>query len=129
MCSCATLNPRLGEASQGISLAGGKRVSVGYVGSSFVLPDRIVYRTRLDELDDDWLDRGRQRNVEFIGLAPGNYSLRVAAAHPGGPWVEKLATWKFRIEPFWWQRLSVRIAALLALLDRPGKVDLAQSDP
>lgn len=107
---------RLGEASQGISLPGGKRVSVGYVGLSFVLPDRIVYRTRLDELDDDWIDRGRQRNVEFIGLAPGDYSLRVAAAHPGGPWGEKIATWKFRIEPFWWQRLSVRIAALLALL-------------
>lgn len=107
---------RLGEASQGISLPGGKRVSVGYVGLSFVLPERIVYRTRLDGLDDEWIDRGRQRNVEFIGLAPGSYSLRVAAAHPGGSWGDKVATWKFRIEPFWWQRLSVRLAALLALL-------------
>lgn len=106
----------LGEASQGISLPGGERVSVGYVGLSFVLPERIVYRTRLDGLDNDWIDRGRQRNVEFIGLAPGDYSLRVAAAHPGGEWGSKVATWDFRIEPFWWQRSSVRIAALLALL-------------
>ncbi len=107
---------RLGEASQGISLPGGKRVSVGYVGLSFVLPDRIIYRTRLDGLDDDWIDRGRQRNVEFIGLPPGDYTLHVAAAHPGGEWGDSEASWRFQIEPFWWQRLSVRIAAMLALL-------------
>ncbi|WP_414648909.1 two-component regulator propeller domain-containing protein [Dokdonella sp.] len=106
----------LGNASQGISLPGGKRVSVGYVGLSFVLPERIVYRTRLDGLDKGWIERGRQRNVDFIGLGPGDYALHVAARHPGGPWGKSEALWRFHIEPFWWQRLSVRLlAALIAL--------------
>lgn len=105
-----------GAASQGISVPGGKRVSVGYVGLSFVLPERIVYRTRLDGLDKDWIERGRQRNVDFIGLPPGEYALHVAARHPGGPWGNKEAIWRFQIEPFWWQRNSVRsIVALLFL--------------
>ena len=106
----------LGDASQGISLPGGKRVSVGYVGLSFVLPERIVYRTRLDGLDEDWIDRGRQRNVEFIGLPPGDYSLHVSAAHPGGQWGDNEAAWRFRIQPFWWQRFDVRLIAALVVL-------------
>ncbi|MEO7917431.1 MAG: diguanylate cyclase, partial [Dokdonella sp.] len=106
----------LGEASQGMSLPGGHRISVGYVGLSFVLPERIVYRTKLDGLDNDWIDRGRQRNVEFIGLAPGDYELHVSAAHPGGPWGEREASWRFRIEPFWWQRADVRVIGILVAL-------------
>ncbi len=105
-----------GEAHEGVSLPGGRRLSVGYVGLSFVLPERIVYRTRLDGLDADWIDRGRQRNVEFIGLAPGNYMLHISAAHPGGAWSTREATWRFSIEPFWWQRTSVRAGAVILVL-------------
>lgn len=106
----------LGEASQGIFLPGGKRLSVEYVGLSFLLPERISYRTRLLGLDLDWIDRDRQRNVEFIGLAPGDYELQISAAHPGGAWSTRAASWRFHIEPFWWQRTSVHVfAALLTL--------------
>ena len=107
----------LASLDRPISLPGGKRLNVSYVGMSFLLPKRIVYRTRLEGLDDEWVERGQQRSVEFFGLPPGDYGLRIAAAHPGGAWGSKEALWRFHIEPFWWQRLSVRIAvALLALL-------------
>lgn len=106
----------LGAASRKVSLPGGKRLTVGYVGLSFVLPERINYRTRLDGLDQGWVERGHQRNVEYVGLPPGDYALHVAAAHPGGPWGSSEALWEFHVEPFWWQRLDVRLgAALLAL--------------
>ena len=102
---------------QPISLPGGKRLNISYVGMSFLLPERIIYRTRLEGLGDNWVERGQQRSVEFFGLPPGDYGLRIAAAHPGGAWGSKEALWRFHIEPFWWQRLSVRIvAALLALI-------------
>ena len=107
----------LGSANHHVSLPGGKRLTVGYVGLSFLLPERVVYRTRLDGLDHDWIERGRQRNVEFIGLPPGDYGLHIAAAHPGGAWGTKEAVWRFSVEPFWWQRLDVQaMAALLALI-------------
>ena len=107
----------LASLDQPISLPGGKRVTINYVGMSFLLPQRIVYRTRLEGLDDSWVERGQQRSVEFFGLPPGDYGLRITSAHPGGTWGSKEALWRFHIEPFWWQRLSVRVAAaLLALL-------------
>ena len=98
-----------------VALPGGHRLSVSYVGLSYLLSDRIVYRTRLQGLDDGWVERGRQRSVEFIGLPPGDYTLHVAAAHPGGAWSQREAVWSFTIEPLFWQRRSVQAAAGLLL--------------
>ncbi|APP85345.1 diguanylate cyclase domain-containing protein [Xanthomonas hortorum pv. vitians] len=101
---------------QQAKLPGGHRLNVSYVGMSFLLPERIEYRTRLEGLDNDWTERGRQRSVEFIGLPPGRYRLYVAARHPGGAWSPHEAMWAFEVLPLWWQRHDVRFAAVLAAL-------------
>ncbi|WP_372383319.1 diguanylate cyclase domain-containing protein [Xanthomonas sp. NCPPB 1068] len=101
---------------QQAQLPGGYRLNVSYAGMSFLLSERIEYRTRLDGLDNVWIARGRQRSVEFIGLPPGHYTLRVAARHPGGAWSPQEARWTFDVLPLWWQRHDVRIAAALGAL-------------
>ncbi|MBO9717823.1 MAG: diguanylate cyclase [Pseudoxanthomonas sp.] len=103
-----------GSAPQ--SLAGGGRITATYAGLSYLLPERIRYRTRLLGLDPEWVERGTQRNVEFIGLPPGDYTLEVAAAHPGGDWSAQPARWAFSVRPLWWQRADVRVATGLAVL-------------
>ncbi|WP_228114598.1 ligand-binding sensor domain-containing diguanylate cyclase [Stenotrophomonas sp. MYb238] len=95
---------------------GGQRVTVGYVGLSYLMSDRIRYRTRLEGLDRGWIERGNQRSVEFIGLPPGNYTLHVSAMHPGGRWSESEAAWSFTVEPLLWQRRSVQAVAGVLLL-------------
>ncbi|KAF1718967.1 ligand-binding sensor domain-containing diguanylate cyclase [Pseudoxanthomonas wuyuanensis] len=96
-------------------LPGGSRISVSYAGLSYLLPERIRYRTWLEGLDAGWVERGRQRSVDFVGLPPGDYALHVAAAHPEGAWSEREAVWKFSVAPLWWQRASVRIGGLALL--------------
>jgi diguanylate cyclase (GGDEF)-like protein len=81
-----------------------------------VLSERIRYRTRLEGYDNRWIERGPQRNVEFIGLPPGDYVLQIAASHPGGEWSTQDARWAFTVEPLWWQRRDVRLGGALALL-------------
>jgi diguanylate cyclase (GGDEF)-like protein len=98
-----------------LSLEGGHRISVSYVGLSYLLPERTEYRTLLEGLDTDWVNRGRQRSVEFIRLPPGDYTLHVSAAHPDGPWSNREAVLRFSIQPFLWQRHSVQVAAALVL--------------
>lgn len=108
------LNWRSGEARV---IPGGLRVAVTYVGLSYLMSDRIRYRTRLEGLEPDWVERGNQRGVEYVGLPPGNYALHVAATHPDGQWSQGEALWRFTVKPLWWQRLDVHIAAfVLALL-------------
>jgi diguanylate cyclase (GGDEF)-like protein len=104
------------QGSDHNSIPGGRRLSVSYVGLSYLLSERIRYRTRLDGLDKGWIERGQQRSVEFIGLPPGDYTLHVSAAHPGGAWSDSEAVWEFTVEPFLWQRHSVQLIAALLLL-------------
>ncbi|WP_093139727.1 ligand-binding sensor domain-containing diguanylate cyclase [Pseudoxanthomonas sp. GM95] len=99
-----------------LKLEGGHRLSVSYVGLSYLLPERTEYRTRLEGLDNEWVRRGRQRSVEFIRLPPGDYTLHVSAAHPDGPWSQREAVLHFSIAPFLWQRHSVQAAAGALLL-------------
>lgn len=108
------LNWRGNEEQQ---IPGGQRLSISYVGLSYLMPARIRYRTRLQGLDNDWVERGSQRGVEYVGLPPGRYALHVSAAHPDGQWSEGPALWHFTVQPMWWQRLEVRLAfAALTLL-------------
>lgn len=102
------------EGTDHNSIPGGRRLAVSFVGLSYLMSDRIRYRTRLEGLDHGWVERGAQRSVEFIGLPPGDYTLHVSAAHPGGAWGQQEAVWSFSVQPFWWQRHSVQ--ALIALL-------------
>ena len=99
-----------------IAIPGGKRLSLQYVGLSYLMSDRIRYRTRLHGLDADWIERGNQRAVEYIGLPPGDYALHVAAAHPDGRWSEGQVLWQFTVLPLWWQRTDVRVLAGLLCL-------------
>ncbi|MFL6585641.1 MAG: diguanylate cyclase [Luteimonas sp.] len=100
----------------GDRLPGGTRLSVSYVGLSFLMSDRIVFRTRLDGVDADWVDRGRQRSVDFVGLPPGDYVLRIGAAHPDGGWSTEEAEWRFAVAPLWWQRHSVQALSIALVL-------------
>ncbi len=109
------IDGRPAAVRDGERLPGGARISVRYVGLSFLMAERIRFRTRLDGFDDRWIEHGRQRSVEFVGLPPGDYVLRVAAAHPDGEWSPGAAAWAFSVAPEWWQRRSVQaLAALLA---------------
>ncbi|MDV3468064.1 two-component regulator propeller domain-containing protein [Stenotrophomonas sp. C3(2023)] len=104
------------EGAPRTAVEGGSRLTVTFVGLSFLMSERIRYRTRLDGLDSGWVERGQQRSVEFIGLPPGDYVLHVSAAHPGGNWSDSEAVWAFTIKPLWWQKGSVRAAVVLLLL-------------
>lgn len=96
-----------------LRIEGGHRLTVNYVGLSYLLPERTRYRTWLEGLDDGWIERGRLRSVEFIGLPPGDYTLHVAAAHPDGSWSEQEARLRFSIMPLWWQRRSVQAVIMV----------------
>lgn len=97
-------------------IPGGRRLSVSYVGLSYLMSERIRYRTKLTGLDNGWIERGQQRSVEFVGLPPGNYTLHVSAAHPGGSWSDSEAVWEFTVEPFLWQRRTVQLIGVLLLV-------------
>ncbi|MBM9400175.1 diguanylate cyclase [Gluconacetobacter azotocaptans] len=97
-----------------LHLRAGHGLSVRYVALSYLFPDRIVYRTKLEGLSDSWSLQGNTRNIHLVGLPPGQYTLRVSAAHPGGAWSTHDMALPLVVDPLWWQRREVWVGAAAA---------------
>jgi len=67
-------------------------------------PAENKYQYRLLPFDENWIDAGTQRRVQYTNLKPGNYTFQVKAANSDGIWNETPATLSIYIATAWWTR-------------------------
>lgn len=91
-----------------------------YTGLSFVAPDRVQFRYRLDGLDDDWKDAGNRRVAYYSALPPGRYTFRVQAANADGVWSEDEATVSLHLQPHFTQTALFYVLLGLGLVGFTG---------
>jgi ligand-binding sensor domain-containing protein/serine phosphatase RsbU (regulator of sigma subunit) len=70
-----------------------------YTAPSFVAPERVPFKYRLDGFDRDWVLAGARRAAFYTNLAPGKYTFRVIAANEEGIWNEAGARFAFSVAP------------------------------
>jgi len=75
-----------------------------FTGLGFDAPELIQFRYRLDGVDDDWVDAGKDRSATYAHLIPGNYAFHIIACNAQGMWNETGASVKFTVLPHFWQR-------------------------
>jgi signal transduction histidine kinase/ligand-binding sensor domain-containing protein len=95
------------------------RVEIDYTALSLAIPQRVLFRYKLDGSDHDWQDAGTRRETFYTGLGPGPYRFHVIACNNDGVWNETGAFLDFSILPAYYQTLWFRIlcgAAFLLLL-------------
>ena len=54
-------------------------LQIDYTSPTFLIPQRVKFRYRLDGYDRDWHDAGTRRQAFYTDLPPGKYSFRVIA--------------------------------------------------
>ena len=94
-------------------------VTIDYTALSFVAPEKVLFRYKLEGLDRDWQDVGNRRQAFYTNLSPGNYRFRVDACNNSGLWNEAGDTLDFSIAPAYYQTnwfLALCAAAFLGLL-------------
>ena len=104
---------------KGLSLSPTERnVEILYTGLSFLAPEKVSFRYRLDGFDRSWTDAGTRREVFFTNLPPGNFTLRLQARNADGRWGGEAAVLRFGVAPRLYQRIWFFpvLALLLALL-------------
>jgi PAS domain S-box-containing protein len=87
-----------------------------YSGVSFLAPEKMQFKYRLDGYDLDWIEAGSRREAYYSNIPPGNYTFRVIAANSDGVWNETGASITFRLRPHvyqtgWFRGLLVLLAA------------------
>ncbi|MDQ1350203.1 MAG: hypothetical protein QG657_504, partial [Acidobacteriota bacterium] len=95
---------------------GKKRLDIYYTAVSFIDPQKIRFRIKLEGYDDDWVDVGVLRNSTYNGLKPGHYTFKVTACNQDGIWSEDVAALSFYLRPYFYQTAWFYIIVVLFLL-------------
>jgi signal transduction histidine kinase/ligand-binding sensor domain-containing protein len=91
-------------------------LQIEYTALSFVAPEKVLFRYKLEGRDRDWQDAGNRRQAFYSDLDPGNYRFRVIASNNSGVWNEEGASLDFSIAPAYWQTTWFRALCVLAFI-------------
>ncbi|WP_353069155.1 two-component regulator propeller domain-containing protein [Tunturibacter empetritectus] len=89
-------------------------IQIDYTALSFVSPQRVQFRIKLEGHDPDWRDVGPRRSAFYTNLSPGTYTFIVRASNNAGVWNDQGDVLRFVIIPTWYQTLW--FPALIVLL-------------
>jgi hypothetical protein len=87
---------------------------IDYTALSFVAPEKVLFRIKLEGLDREWRDVGNRRQAFYSDLPPGNYRFQVVACNNSGVWNTAGASVSFSIAPVYYQTTWFRASLLLA---------------
>ncbi len=93
---------------------GRSRFEFHYAGLSFIAPQKVRFRYKLEGFDRDWTDAGSRRTAYYTNLPPGRYRFHVIACNNDGVWNERGAAFGFRLRPHFYQTYWFYVALLLA---------------
>jgi signal transduction histidine kinase/ligand-binding sensor domain-containing protein len=99
-------------------LPGQEGLEIHYTGLSFIDPEQVRFRYRMEGLDKDWVEAGARRAAFYSHLPPGRYTFNVVAANASGVWNLVGASLDVTVEPpFWrtWWFSIVVVAGLVAI--------------
>ncbi len=83
--------------------AGVNEIEFHYTALSFVAPEKVRFRYRLEGLEDEWIEAGTRRTAFYTSLPPGRYRFQVIASNNDGVWNETGASFGFYQQPFFYQ--------------------------
>ncbi len=90
-----------------------RRIEITFTAPSFVAPEQVRFRYRLEGWSDDWTETVRPRSAAFSRLPAGHYRFHVIACNNSGLWNETGAVFSFSVMPFFWQTWPFRAFAAL----------------
>jgi signal transduction histidine kinase/streptogramin lyase len=95
--------------------AGNTDLEIQYAGLSFVAPEKVRFKYRLEGYDDEWTEAGTRRAAYYTNIPPGNFRFRVVAANNDGVWNAEGATLDITVVPPFYRTWQFYAAAALAL--------------
>ncbi len=93
-----------------------RRFEFRYAGMSFIAPQKVRFRYKLDGFDRDWVDAGTRRAAYYTNLPPGKYRFHVLACNNDGVWNENGASLDFRLKPHFYQTIWFYLVLIFGLI-------------
>ncbi len=100
------------ESGPGNEVIGKNDLQFEFAALSFVSPEHLVYKYKLENHDADW-NFSKKGHATYANLPPGRYGLRVSAANNDGVWNNDGIRYAVVLKPVFYK--SVWFVALSAL--------------
>lgn len=78
---------------------GETRITVQYAGLSFVAPQKVRYRYKLEGFDKNWVEAGARREAFYTNVPPGRYRFLVLSSNNDGVWSTEPSGFNLRVNP------------------------------
>lgn len=95
---------------------GQRNLEIRYTGLSFIKPELVRFKYKMEGFDPDWIEAGTRRAAYYSYLPPGDYTFMVIAANADGIWNTDGASVKVRVLPPFYQTWWFRLLSLLGIL-------------
>jgi ligand-binding sensor domain-containing protein len=82
---------------------GKEKIEFHYTALSFLVPDRVFFKYKLEGFDRDWVDAGTRRVAYYTNLPPRAYRFRVMACNDDGVWNNIGITYSFKMQPHFYE--------------------------
>ena len=93
-----------------------RSLEIHFTALSYVAPDDLRFRHKLEGFDPDWVNDAGARSVRYGRLPYGYYRFRVAARNAEGNWQEAAETFSFTVPtPLYYQRWAIFLYAVTAV--------------
>lgn len=109
------------HADEFIVPPGARQIEIHYAALTYVSPENVDFRYKLEGFDTKWIDAGNRRVAYYTGLPPHHYAFKVVASNADGIWNEQGDTAFIDLQPrfvqtMWFPLLIIAGAALVVLL-------------
>lgn len=91
-------------------------LQIDYTALSMVAPEKVHFKYKLENQDQNWREVVNDRDVQYSNLRPGHYRFRVIASNNSGVWNEQGDTLEFSIAPAYYQSFWFRTLCVIAFL-------------
>ena len=99
---------------------GAERIEFEFSGLTFVTPERLRFRYRLEGYDDNWFDAGTNRVASYTNLPAGDYHFILESSRDGVTW--KTASLPLGLQPHFYETRWFIALCVLAVLGLFGAI-------
>lgn len=94
---------------------GAGKLAFRFTAPSFIAPEKIQFRYRLDGFDKDWSQPENHRSAYYTNIPPGEYKFRILASPDGRTWTPSGAEVSFLLRPHYYQTKTFSLLVALVL--------------
>lgn len=98
-------NISMGVAENYTIPAGALEMEICYTAPSFIMPEDLRFRYKMDGIDKQWIIAKTRRSAFYNNLPPGNYTFHIQAMNHHGQWGEQMKSIQIHIKPFFYQTI------------------------